>query len=99
MNTENKILAGIVIIFLVVCSSLIVIELLNNSETTYHIYIEDCENFSMACGEKLELFELTFGNETIISEDLTEEILLKNCHNIQNQTWACGDYLVTDLLL
>jgi len=98
MNTENKILAGIVIIFLVVCSSLIIISLLDK-ETEYKILIRDCNVYEGECGlnQTLDVNEMNIDNQTIYKEDLTKEYLDSNCISLKEKTWGCGKYLIEEV--
>ena len=87
---------GTIIIIVLAMSMLILGLVLVKSffEPTYKIYEEDCENFTLTCGEMIEVPEMFWGNDTLTSKDLTIEFLNNECNSLQENTWGCNKYLV-----
>jgi len=63
-------------------------------EPNYKIYEENCENFTLTCGEMIEVPEMFWGNDTLKNEDLSDEFLNSECNLLQENIWGCNKYLV-----
>ena len=94
MNKRGLSIGGIIIIVLAVSMLILGLVLVKNLfEPNYKIYEENCENFTLTCGEMIEVPEMFWGNDTIKNTDLTIE-LLSTCNLLQENIWGCNKYLV-----